>query len=256
MSDKEFKPMTFMEADERAREECSRLEVDVYIYRRKNGRFRTTTDRRTIPFDAQIHTTISPASKVTPPKPVEISHEFVSDEKGSSRCAFYAHGTRCGLKEDEHPDKPVEAGQHPIPERCQWSMLAVGQCRKADDHDGHHDYGPDPTPPSWQSRAEVAEAKVESLTEELGIHQRTMKFWEESYLAEHGHWGNCKFRLQVESLEQQLAETKMALDECFIVMSGKEGCNAPFDVDRWTKAVDAAEKYYVRKAAQQEEGQS
>lgn len=35
-------------------------------------------------------------------------HEFCSDEKGSSRCDFYDHGTRCGLRESEHPEPKVE----------------------------------------------------------------------------------------------------------------------------------------------------
>lgn len=57
----EFKPMSYKEAEERATEACIRLKCDIYIYRLRNGRFRFTSNRKTIPIDASIHNTIGAA---------------------------------------------------------------------------------------------------------------------------------------------------------------------------------------------------
>lgn len=58
MTQAEYKPMSFKEAEIRASEEHKRLGVDIYIYRLRNGRFRITSNKRTIPLDCSIHTTI------------------------------------------------------------------------------------------------------------------------------------------------------------------------------------------------------
>jgi hypothetical protein len=33
-----------------------------------------------------------------------------------------------------------------------------------------------------------------------------MKFWEESYLKEHEHWGDCKFRLVAEAQSERMQQ--------------------------------------------------
>lgn len=51
------KPMSFAQADKLARSECARLACDIYIYRLRNGKFRVTSNTKTIPCDASIHAT-------------------------------------------------------------------------------------------------------------------------------------------------------------------------------------------------------
>lgn len=51
-------------------------------------------------------------------------------------------GGLCVAPPPKTPESPQE-----IPERCQWSMLGVGQCRLSDEHGDDHDYGPDPVEP-------------------------------------------------------------------------------------------------------------
>lgn len=54
----EKKYLTYTEAEELASSEHVRLGCDIYIYRLKNGRFRVTSNRRTIPIEASIHNII------------------------------------------------------------------------------------------------------------------------------------------------------------------------------------------------------
>lgn len=48
---------------------------------------------------------------------------------------------------------------------------------------------------------------------ELAQLQRTVKFMEESYLEEHGQWGNCQHRLRAEAAEAELAYYKVKAAE-------------------------------------------
>jgi hypothetical protein len=58
MENIDFKPMTYKEAEALACSESVRLECDIYIYRLRNGRFRVTSNKKTIPIEASIHNTI------------------------------------------------------------------------------------------------------------------------------------------------------------------------------------------------------
>ena len=48
------------------------------------------------------------------------------------------------------------------------------------------------------------EAERDEARNELGILQRTVKFQEESYLKEHEHWGECKWKEQTKVLREDL----------------------------------------------------
>lgn len=51
--------------------------------------------------------------------------------------------------------------------------------------------------------------QVAEKDEVIGRERRTMKFWEESYLAEHGHWGNCTWKIRAESAEAELSRLRI-----------------------------------------------
>ena len=51
-------------------------------------------------------------------------------------------------------------------------------------------------------------AVAEEQVNRYGILERTMKYWEESYLAEHEHWGDCKWKAKVEEQQREIAELK------------------------------------------------
>jgi hypothetical protein len=55
MENIDFKPMTYKDAEALACSECARLGCDVYIYRLRNGRFRVTSNKKTIPIGASIY---------------------------------------------------------------------------------------------------------------------------------------------------------------------------------------------------------
>ncbi len=81
-----------------------------------------------------------------------------------------------------------------------------------------------------------------SLSQQLEIHTKR----------HHGLTDLQEVEARLSISESQLSEAKKALHECFVVMAGKEGTNAPFDVKRWSAAVTEAAKYWDRKDAQED----
>lgn len=96
------------------------------------------------------------------------------------------------------------------------------------------------------------EAKVESLSQQLQDEIKTVcRVWNALGVATYADVYGKEISQIVRETVEQLSEAKKALHECFVVMAGKEGTNAPFDVKRWSAAVTEAAKYWDRNAAQE-----
>src|SRR6185312_12495633 len=59
-----------------------------------------------------------------------------------------------------------------------------------------------------ERQLEAALAANREKDAEIALMKRTMKHWEDSYLAEHGSWGDCKYRIKLESIRAAVGGEK------------------------------------------------